>query len=38
MAANVEMVHIVHNALVLCLIDSGGGGWGDNLLHEIQIA
>ena len=29
MAAKVEMVHIIHNALVLCVIDPGGGevGW-----------
>ena len=25
MAARDEMVHIIHNALVLCVIDSGGG-------------
>ena len=24
MAAKVEMVHIIHNALVLCVIDPGG--------------
>ena len=26
MAAKVEIVHIIHNALVLCVIDPGGGG------------
>ena len=33
MAAKVEMVHIIYNALVLCVIDPGEGGV--NLLHEI---
>ena len=28
MAAKVEIVNIIHNALVLCVIDSVGGGGG----------
>ena len=34
MAPKAEMVHVIHNALILCVIDLGGG----NLLHEIGIA
>ena len=34
-AAKVEIVNIIHNALVLCVIDPGGGG---NLLHKIGSA
>ena len=35
MVTKVEIVHIIHNALVLCVIDLGGGGL---LLHRIGSA
>ena len=33
MAAKVEMVHVIHNALVLCVTDPRMGGY---LLHIIS--
>ena len=36
MVTKVEIVHIIHNALVLCVIDLGGGGYYYTELEVLE--